>query len=162
MWIHCDLRAGPSTLFPPTKVQLDALVSFLLAADLESYQTKCPLPIRGTKENRPRWDPDKAFAHYNIFRDRYEKTIAPEPQHPRDVFEARDWPELGDRVTLNMSVHQHREGFPQVTEEDLEQAEANMWNITPTSPLWPQYVSMRGRYGNGDVGEVLRIRLHCN
>lgn len=104
MWIHSDLRAGPHTLFPPTQEQFDAFVSFLLA-DLEQDKVECPLPIRGTKTNRPRWDPNEAFAHYHIFRDKYKKNIRPGPRCPRDVFEVRDWPELGDRGILNMGVH---------------------------------------------------------
>lgn len=156
MWIHCDERAGPSTLFPPTKEQFDALVRFLLAEP--DHKLESPLPIKGTKANRPRWEPNKAFAHHHIFRDRYERNVPPEPRHRRDVFDAKDWPELNDNKIINMSALQQMDDTPWVTEEEVERARAEVWNITPTSPLWPQYLSMQAameRYGNGNVTETL-------
>lgn len=48
-----------------------------------------------------------------------------------------------DRRILSLGGFQDREGFPRVSEEEVQRAEANMWNITPTSPLWPQYLAMQ-------------------
>jgi hypothetical protein len=48
-----------------------------------------------------------------------------------------------DKRTLALSAFQDREGFPRVSEEEVQRAEANMWNITPTSPLWHRYLAMR-------------------
>lgn len=145
--MHSDLRAGPSTLFPPTNEQFSAIVSFLLA-DLEQDKIECPFPIRAIDENRPRWDPDRAFTEFNIFRDRYEKTTVGKPPPPRDVKEAKDWPELGDNLVI-------MNGTPLFTDEQVARAEANIWNITPTSPLWGNYLATKDSREQEERDEVL-------
>lgn len=137
MWIHGDLIRGPRTLYPPTEEQLGALIAFLLTSSDDT--PPCPLPIRATTLNRPRWHPYHAFAEYHIFRDRHERVVPPQPPVHRDVRSGVDWPELNDQHVLGLRGLLDSDGAPYVTEEQLVAAEAGIHNITPSSPLWHAY-----------------------
>lgn len=129
------------TLFPPTPDQFNALMRFLLSN--EDQNAECPLLIQGTKHNRPRWDPNKAFAHHHMFRDKYERNVLPEPRHGQDVWDSIHWPELDDSRVLSLVHCPRTDGTPWVTDEQVAEAKANIWNITPTSPLWNRYAAMQ-------------------
>jgi hypothetical protein len=137
MWIHGDLIRGPKTLYPPTKEQFESLIKFLISPP-ESIP-ECPLPIHGTKINRPRWHPYDAFAEYHIFRDRYERKLPPQPPRQGCVQNGVDWPELTDRQVLLLHGHVNDQGEPYVTEEECDAAEDRIRNITPSSPLWRSF-----------------------
>jgi hypothetical protein len=137
MWIHGDLIRGPKTLYPPTKEQFESLIKFLISPP-ESIP-ECPLPIHGTKINRPRWHPYDAFAEYHIFRDRYERKLPPQPPRQGCVQNGVDWPELTDRQVLLLHGHVNDQGEPYVTEEECDAAEDRIRNITPSSPLWTSF-----------------------
>lgn len=135
MWIHGARRKGPKTLYPPTEEQFKALVAFLLADSDHLEATPCPLPIHGTKINRPRWGADEAFAEHHIFRDRYERQVSvirpPRPCVIKDV----DWPEHEDHWFLFMQSQARYQG-EEVDEEAIAAAQERLKNITPSSPLW--------------------------
>jgi hypothetical protein len=137
MWIHGDLVQGPRTLYPPTAEQFSSLIAFLLAEP--DHQPVCPLPIRATISNRPRWDSYHAFAKYHIFRDRYERVMPPQPPKPRCVRSDLDWPELHDEYVLSQRGMLKTDGTPFVTEEQVTAAESGIYKITPSSPLWRAY-----------------------
>lgn len=139
LWIHGDLFRGPKTLYPPTQDQFDSLVKFLLARPSDE-PPPCPLPIRGMPENRPRWDPYQAFAYYHIFRDRYERAVPPEPPQSRCVQSAQDWPELNDELIIRQEGlvgAVDPSGQPYVEAEQVAAAKINIYQLTPSSPLWP-------------------------
>ncbi|KAG9259086.1 uncharacterized protein F5Z01DRAFT_642277 [Emericellopsis atlantica] len=104
IWMQGHRIHGACTLYPPTTVQLDALIRFLLNDTGVLANTPCPLPILATAENRPRWDTLDAFTDHHIFRNRYER----EPKSPLISQEAPnrfwcrrgpsmlDWPECED------------------------------------------------------------------
>ncbi|KAJ4230938.1 hypothetical protein FSOLCH5_004545 [Fusarium solani] len=133
MWIDGARWKGPHTLYPPTKDQFDSLVRFLLSEPDEDIQ--CPLPIRGTDENRPRWHPWHAFSQYHIFRDWYEKKMSPDPPRPRCTLVLADWPEARDYwIAINHELLR-REGAT-ITDEDIAAAQLRLKEVTPSSPYW--------------------------
>ena len=103
-------------------------------SDLDG-NASCPLLIHATPDNRPRWDPQDAFTHFHIFRDRHEKRMLEgRPAHPC-VQDGLDWPEIGDELFLIGVAHERRHGGV-VDEGDIEAARERLKNITPTSPSW--------------------------
>lgn len=138
MWIHGDLIRGPQTLYPPTREQFDALVSFLLANPDEDVE--CPLPIHGTSSNRPRWHAYDALSKYHIFRDKYElKEPRVNPRHGRTITPV-DWPEVRDQMFLVEQAQAQFRGEP-IDEEKVAEATARMNEVTPTSPCWSTFRS---------------------
>lgn len=137
MWIHGGLFLGPKTLFPPTEEQYNNLASFLLAPPNQT--SACPLPILGTYANRPRWDPYHALAYHHIFRDKYERILPPNPPPPGCVQSSKDWPEYADRQVLLMQHHAEADGTAYVTPDQVAAANADIKNMTPSSPLWHTY-----------------------
>ncbi|KAF5001165.1 hypothetical protein FGRMN_1189 [Fusarium graminum] len=133
MWIHGDSIRYPRTLYPPTQEQFDSLTRFL-TTPLEANPS-CPLPIHGTRVNRPRWHPYHAFAYHHIFRDRYERTIPPYPPQPGCVESGIDWPKLDDKRILLLG------GFSDsdIDDDQYAAAEERIRNITPASPLWRSF-----------------------
>jgi len=137
MWIHGARTDGPRTLYPPTPEQFDELIAFL-AAD-EPEQLPCPLPILGTPQNRPRWDPYRVFAEFHIFRDRHERRIREPDVWEHFMYAAPhaskvplDWPELDDQLLVEQ---QWWTGVP-ANPEDVTAALARLRQVTPTSPCW--------------------------
>lgn len=119
--------------------QFDALISFLLAKPDD--ELPCPLPILGTRMNRPRWDAYDAITRFHIFRDKYERkvpTTRPEPGCVRAG--GADWPEILDEHIVITAMQNRRWGAP-VDEEELAAAEARLKEVTPSSPCWTQYVT---------------------
>lgn len=146
MWIHSDIINGPMTLYPPTREQFDSLLRFLLAEPDTDPKPELPLPIHGTPQNRPRWHPHHAFADYHIFRDRYERIVAPNPPAFGCVILAKDWPEMQDRSTIMLEGDTDMDGRIIVTDEQVAAAKANIGNITPSSPLWGNPMTRPGAY----------------
>lgn len=141
MWIHGILAKGPRTLYPPTKEQFEALVAFLLADLSSGCHVDCPLPIHGTRLNRPRWDPWLSM-RFHIFRDRYERVIPAQPPSHRVTHTFTHWPELEDQWVI-MEMAMRRESGQPVDEEVLKRAYEGLTLLTPSSPLWrpriPEY-----------------------
>ncbi|RTE74929.1 hypothetical protein BHE90_010631 [Fusarium euwallaceae] len=137
IWIHGASQGGPRTLYPPTQRQLDSLISFLLSRPDED--SVCPLPIHGTPENRPRWDPYEAQSRFHIFRDK--NLLSPPIQSPGrscTSVKASDWPEVGDEM-IWVQQNQLREWGELYDVEVMVAAEEGMKLITPTSPLYQQH-----------------------
>ncbi|KAH7121478.1 hypothetical protein EDB81DRAFT_766293 [Dactylonectria macrodidyma] len=136
MWIYGSDIFDPKTIYPPTEEQFDALVDFLLGGP---NNTACPLPIQGTRLNRPRWDPDHAIARFHIFRDKWERKIPAAPLQHECVRNSKDWPELDDRNLVQIQLTNRQWGAP-VDEEALAAAEERLKLVTPSSPCWNPYV----------------------
>ncbi|KAJ4310291.1 hypothetical protein N0V84_011043 [Fusarium piperis] len=133
MWIDGARWKGPHTLYPPMKEQFDSLVKFLLSEP--NKDILCPLPIHGTDENRPRWHPWHAFSRYHIFRDRYEKKMAPDPPRPGCTLVLADWPESrDDYIATNYEFIRCHGGT--ITDEDIAEARLRLKEVTPSSPYW--------------------------
>src|SRR3569833_1344792 len=133
MWIHGALDNGPRTLYPPTPGQFTALVDFLLAD--EDRRLPCPLPIHGTPENRPRWEPNVALADFHIFRDKYERKVWRPGPRDRVLKTVGDWPEMRDEYFLE---EQSRSGWAGgvVDMDAYEAAKERLKQVTPSSPCW--------------------------
>lgn len=138
MWIHGSKLKGPTTLYPPTPDQFDALISFLLAEPDD--ELPCPLPILGTRMNRPRWDAYDAITRFHIFRDKYERKVPTTRPEPGCVRGGADWPEILDEHIVITAMQNRNWGAP-VDEEELAAAEARLKEVTPSSPCWNQYVT---------------------
>ncbi|KAM5346932.1 hypothetical protein ACJ41O_009937 [Fusarium nematophilum] len=137
MWIHGARIWGPHTLYPPTPEQFESLVKFLLSRPDEEH-APCPLPIHGTKENRPRWHAWHAIARYHIFRDKYERHVSPEPPARHCVEVNADWPEMGDEwIVLNQDYIRSEGG--KLSEEDIAAALARLREVTPSSPCYGRF-----------------------
>ncbi|KAH8734487.1 hypothetical protein BGZ61DRAFT_584469 [Ilyonectria robusta] len=137
MWIHGSKYRGPKTLYPPMPEQFDALISFLLAKPDD--EVPCPLPIFGTRMNRPRWDAYDAITRFHIFRDKYERKVPTTRPQPGRVQDGADWPEILDEHIVMTAMRHRRWGRP-VDEEELAAAQARLKEVTPSSPCWTQYV----------------------
>ncbi|KAL2022630.1 hypothetical protein VTK56DRAFT_4974 [Thermocarpiscus australiensis] len=136
VFLHGSLIDGPSTIYPPTRDQFDALIRFLLDTDTGEH-FECPLPTHATSANRWRWDPYDAM-RYNIFRDRWERRVeeGDQPIRARCVQSECNWPELRDKqwILLQSSPGLRDES---ATEADIEAVWERMkTQITPSSPLW--------------------------
>ena len=146
IWMQDHRIHGPSTLYPPTTVQFDALIR-LLQADTEAFANMpCPLPIHATPDNRPRWDTLVAFTDHHIFRHRYDRE--PRPPYISEEMETPnwcrrgpsmiDWPECEDEWTLMLQDQAKHRG-EEIDEEVRARATEGLRNITPSSPLWERY-----------------------
>ena len=134
MWIHGILAKGPQTLYPPTTEQFEALRAFLLADSSPTHNVVCPLPIHGSRLNRPRWDPMDSM-QFHIFRDWYERKIPSRRPPQRLTHTFANWPELEDSwVTLELTKRKQL-GEP-IDEELLKRASEGLRLMTPSSPLW--------------------------
>ncbi|KAM3427769.1 hypothetical protein MY4824_009225 [Beauveria thailandica] len=137
VYLHSSLRKGPRTLYPPTSIQFDNLMRFLLGeAELGcATPNPAPLPILASADNRWRWDAWEAFSRFHIFRDRYERGIKPTTKPRKDCRSATDWPEIADQLFVLNAMYDRREGKP-VNENEVRAAEERLRQITPSSPVW--------------------------
>ncbi|KAI1020993.1 hypothetical protein LB503_009995 [Fusarium chuoi] len=132
---HGCRRKGPRTIYPPTDQQFEQMIQFLVD-ESESHDNASahPFPILATPQNRWRWDPWDAMAHYNIYRDRFERKISPSKGKPC-VLNSIDWPEIKDDLYLINAMHERLEG-KSVDEDEIATAKEGLTKITPSSPLW--------------------------
>ncbi|RKK99357.1 hypothetical protein BFJ68_g13233 [Fusarium oxysporum] len=139
IYFHGCRRKGPRTIYPPTDQQFEQMIHFLLD-DSDSHDTASshPFPILATSQNRWRWDPWEAMAHYNIYRDRFERKISSSKGRPC-VLNSIDWPEVKDDLYLINAMHDRLEGKP-VDEDEIAAAKEGLTKITPSSPLWSNEV----------------------
>ncbi|KAL2022503.1 hypothetical protein VTK56DRAFT_5110 [Thermocarpiscus australiensis] len=126
---------GPSTIFPPTPAQYDALINFLLGPAPGADESCCPIPIHATGQNRWRYDPWDSMTRFNIFRDRYGRKPPEGPKPHHCVQSAVDWPELGDRRLILMWQYEALRGNP-LNQAAIDAAVERMKQITPSSPIW--------------------------
>ncbi|RBQ70338.1 hypothetical protein FVER14953_08852 [Fusarium verticillioides] len=131
LYFHGCRRKGPRTIYPPTDRQFEQMIQFLLD-DSESHDN--PFPVLATPQNRWRWDPWDAMAHYNIYRDKFERKVSPSKGKPC-VLNSIDWPEINDDLYLINAMHERLEG-KSVDEEEIAAAKEGITKITPSSPLW--------------------------
>jgi hypothetical protein len=136
MWIHGALLDGPATLYPPTAEQFESLIDFLMS-DHREDKVSSPLPIYGTPQNRPRWNPSHPLTNH-IFRDRFERNFPTETPRPSDKPSNRDWPELLDEWFLQSQSHVAHDGGV-VDEEAIKAAHERLQEVTPTSPSWCRF-----------------------
>ncbi|OAR01351.1 hypothetical protein LLEC1_07781 [Akanthomyces lecanii] len=139
VFLHSSLRRGPRTLYPPTSLQFDNLMRFLLGeAELGSATPgPAPLPILASADNRWRWDVWEAFSGFHIFRDRHERGIRPATRPRKDCLSAVDWPEIADQLFLVNVMYDRQQGKP-VDENEVRAAEERLLEITPSSPVWKE------------------------
>ncbi|EJP66098.1 uncharacterized protein BBA_05069 [Beauveria bassiana ARSEF 2860] len=138
VYLHSSLRNGPQTLYPPTPLQFDNLMRFLLSeAELGYMTSNPPLPILASADNRWRWDAWEAFSRFHIFRDRYEQRIKPTTTtKPRkNCPSVTDWPEIADQLFLINAMYDRQAGKP-VNENEVMAAKERLCQITPSSPVW--------------------------
>ncbi|KAF5725081.1 hypothetical protein FMUND_175 [Fusarium mundagurra] len=131
LYFHGCRRKGPRTIYPPTDQQFEQVIQFLLD---ESESHDNPFPVLATPQNRWRWDPWDAMAHYNIYRDRFERKISPSKGKPC-VLNSIDWPEIKDDLYLINAMFERLEG-KSVDEDEIAAAKEGITKITPSSPLW--------------------------
>ncbi|KAI1260612.1 hypothetical protein F5Y18DRAFT_420061 [Xylariaceae sp. FL1019] len=136
IWLDPNHRPGPTTMYSPTPEQLSTLVHFLLSEP--SSTVECPLPIRASNLNRPRFYRYHATKYFHIFRDKYDSRL---PAWFLDTSgcarNPRDFPELEDEhklLDLTMSAYQ---SGTQPDEHRIVAIKERLKNITPSSPLWP-------------------------
>ncbi|KAK3942857.1 hypothetical protein QBC46DRAFT_457253 [Diplogelasinospora grovesii] len=134
LWIHTGKRS-PRTLFPPTPDQFQRFVDFLQSEKSGSgTASSCPLPIRPTKHNRPRWFHYHASKYFHIFRDKYDSRH-PEfflwPERPSIT----DFPEMADHAWWTVHQLEVAMGEVQLDEAAVAAAMESMKNITISSPL---------------------------
>ncbi|RFU36296.1 hypothetical protein B7463_g95, partial [Scytalidium lignicola] len=111
VFFHQSLRDGPRTIYPLTDIQFKDLTNFLLS-ERDVAAPECPLPIHGSKFNRPRYDPYFAMKYFHIFRDRFERTLPAEHRRPHK-FSDRDYPEIEDQLwILNHQFKAGEKGEP--------------------------------------------------
>ncbi|KAI0145631.1 hypothetical protein GGR57DRAFT_480146 [Xylariaceae sp. FL1272] len=136
IWLDPNHRPGPTTMYSPTPEQFNTLVQFLLSD--RSSTTECPLPIRASNLNRPRFYRYHATKYFHIFRDKYDSRL---PAWFLDTSgcarNPRDFPELEDEhklLDLTMSAYQ---SGTQPDDHAVAAIKESLKNITPSSPLWP-------------------------
>ncbi|EFY99097.1 hypothetical protein X797_002579 [Metarhizium robertsii] len=117
----------------------DNVISFLLAG--EGHVRPCPFPIRGTPDNRPRFDPYHAMKYFKIYRNRYERLL-PLILWRRHIFSSTDYPELDDRRRLMYHLYEVGSGEAERDDELVRYYEERLRLISPSSPIW----SMGGDY----------------
>ncbi|KAM3451882.1 hypothetical protein NHJ6243_009486 [Beauveria neobassiana] len=138
VYLHSSLRNRAQTLYPPTPLQFDNLMRFLLSeAELGYVTPNPPLPILASADNRWRWDAWEAFSRFHIFRDRYEQRIKPTTTtKPRkDCPSVTDWPEIAYQLFLINAMYDRQAGKP-VNENEVMAAKERLCQITPSSPVW--------------------------
>ncbi|KAF4436681.1 hypothetical protein FACUT_6276 [Fusarium acutatum] len=139
VYFHGCRRKGPRTIYPRTDQQFGQMIKFLLDEN-ESYDTASahPFPILATPQNRWRWDPWDAMAHYNIYRDRFERKIS-DSKGKLCVLNSIDWHEIKDDLYIINAMHERLEG-KSVDEDEIAVANEGLTKITPSSPLWSKEV----------------------
>ncbi|RYC91895.1 hypothetical protein BFJ63_vAg5338 [Fusarium oxysporum f. sp. narcissi] len=135
IYFHGCRRKGPRTIYTPIDQQFEQMIQFLLD-ESESHDTASahPFPVLATSQNRWRWDPWEAMAHYNIYRDRFERKIS-SSKGKLCVLNSIDWPEVKDDLYLINAMLDQLGGKP-VDEDKIASAKEGLTKITPSSPLW--------------------------
>lgn len=131
MYLHEGRIKGPKTIYPLTPDQLNNLITFSLS---EKAPTS-PFPIRGTPDNRPRYDPYHAMKYFSIYRNTYERLL-PSKLRRRDVFTSNDYPELDDRRRLMLHLYEVGSGEAQRDDKLVRFYEERLKLVSPSSPLW--------------------------
>ncbi|KAI1735729.1 hypothetical protein F4680DRAFT_434330 [Xylaria scruposa] len=135
IWLDPSHHPGTSTMYSPTADQFDNLIKFLLSDP--SAPTECPLPIRASKLNRPRYYRYHATKYFHIFRDKYDSRLPAWFVRPDYRRAPVDFPEIeDDNWLLRHTMEAYESGTPR-DEAAIAAALERMKNITPSSPLWP-------------------------
>ncbi|UNI24005.1 hypothetical protein JDV02_009786 [Purpureocillium takamizusanense] len=146
--IHGDIRDGPSTIFPPTPTQWDALVAFMSwdsAADVgDEPPPACPLPLRATRDNVPRYTPYFAMKYQHIFRDRFAICLPPryDPPNTRHLTEV-DYPSRDDYFWVLQRLMERWNGAA-IDEDEMRRREEVLRACQPGNPFsftpWPDEI----------------------
>ncbi|KLU87245.1 hypothetical protein MAPG_06246 [Magnaporthiopsis poae ATCC 64411] len=137
VYFHGGRRVDPLTLYPPTDEQFQALMDFLrfpAGHGGSSAANECPLPIRASAWNRPRWDPYFAMKDHHIFRDRRERVLH-EVNKSNSMWSYMHWPELYDSDFIRLQEINYWYGWS-VDEEGVKAAKERIKQVAPTSPQW--------------------------
>lgn len=111
VYFHSQRQSVPMRIYKLDKEQKASLLRFLKMAKVEDDDSASPLPILGDRRNRDRVDPEIAMPEFNIYRDRWERTVKFEnwlryrPSCPRTAFE---YPELeaGQRKLIEFMLRE--------------------------------------------------------
>ncbi|KAK3942858.1 hypothetical protein QBC46DRAFT_255539 [Diplogelasinospora grovesii] len=150
VWVHPSSQIRcPRTLFPPTAEQFSSLVAFLLSEQTakegtaeQTTGTECPLPIRASSLNGPRFLRYHATKYFHIFRDKYDSRLPEWYAEFNCSSSSLDFPEIEDELAL---LRGEDDDGP-LDETKRAARIAGLRNITPSSPLWCRSSSTRGRY----------------
>ncbi|KAI1331896.1 hypothetical protein F5Y16DRAFT_359527 [Xylariaceae sp. FL0255] len=136
IWFDPCHHPGPTTMYSPTPEQFNDLINFL-QSDAQGA-TVCPLPIRASNLNRPRYYRYHATKYFHIFRDKYDSRLPAWFVHPGGCVQSPiDFPEIEDQNRIFLqTMRVTGNGGPQ-DETAILAAVERLKNITPSSPLWP-------------------------
>ncbi|KAI1362412.1 hypothetical protein F5Y08DRAFT_312047 [Xylaria arbuscula] len=135
IWLDPSHSRGPTTMYSPTVDQLEDLMKFLRSDPGEP--ASCPLPIRASKLNRPRFYRYHATKYFHIFRDRYDSRLPERFVDPGGcVLWPGDWPEIEDEYFLFAHPMESLQNGTPIDEAAMAAAKERLKNITPSSPLW--------------------------
>ena len=114
VWLHSHRRAVTRRIYEVTEEQTASLLWFLEREQVEGDDSASPLPILGDRNNRRRVDPEIAMPEFNVYRDRWERTVDFENwgsvriPHSRNLVDypdledaARSYPESAGRLEDN-------------------------------------------------------------
>ncbi|KAJ6443840.1 putative AC transposase [Purpureocillium lavendulum] len=151
--IHGSLYKGPFTIYPPTAAQWNALVAFLTwdptatTPEHASSPPPCPLPLRATRDNVPRYTPYFAMKYQHIFRDRFAFRLPErfEQPHHRTLTEV-NYPEREDYLWVVLRLGEKASGasLPAADEDELQRRIEVLRACQPGSPYsyapWPDEI----------------------
>lgn len=134
------------TIYPLTDSQWRALASFLTsdAAAAAAAETPCPLPLRATSRNLPRYTPYFAMKYQHIFRDRFAFRLPARFEYPdwRAVSDV-DYPEREDSDWVVAHMLDRYQGKP-IDEEEMARRTEVLRSCQPGNPYsqapWPDEI----------------------
>lgn len=107
IWFHSHREDVTKRIYKLTEEQSTSLLQFL--GKTLTNESMCPLPISGDMNNRLRVDEEIAIPEFNIYRDRWERTVDYSNwdnycAQSHCCREAIDWPELLDLQNKNQEL----------------------------------------------------------
>ncbi|KAL1867496.1 hypothetical protein Daus18300_006340 [Diaporthe australafricana] len=106
VWLHSHRTRVTRRIYELTEDQRLSLLRFLEKEQMEDDDSASPLPILGDRNNRRRVDPEIAMPEFNVYRDRWERTVDCENWGSYRTPSGRnhvDYPELEDQYLESLS-----------------------------------------------------------
>lgn len=99
IWFHSHRQDVTKRIYELTEEQTASLLQFLEKERIT--ESTCPLPILGDITNRRRVDEEIAMPEFNVYRDRWERTVNCRnwddyEEQKTCCRDAIDWPQLPD------------------------------------------------------------------
>lgn len=99
VWFHSHRKDLTNRIYALEDEQIATLLRFLDSDGETLVESACPLPILGDGHNRRRIDPEIAMPEFNVFRDRWERSVNVQNhrqyrEEQRCVMSPLDYPEL--------------------------------------------------------------------